>query len=199
MKTNFYSILVILILFSSCNLKKKSEAQNASFGLYETLRIVDLPASLFDSIKISTIKPQYDRGLPVVGYLTNEDFVKFQRDYSRSSLRFLKTVNTVDPEGKYYAVVAVRYPSVIGNADIQNAKNENRRVILHFNMSGARKWADMTKNNIGKTVAFAINDQIYSTPVINAEINNGTALINGFNDPSAARQMAAALNNSLPK
>ncbi len=199
MKTIIYLTFTVLFIFNSCHSKKNPAAQNASFGLYETVRILELPVSLFDSIKVSNIKPQLDKSLPVIGYLTNEDFVKFQSEYSRSSLRFLKTVNTVDPADKYYAVVAVRYPSVIGNADIQKAKNEDMKVILHFNRSGARKWADMTKNNIGNTVAIVINDQIYSMPIVNGEIKNGTALIDGFKDPSSAREMSASLNTSLPQ
>lgn len=199
MKVIFYSLIVSSILFASCNSKKKSTAQNVSFGLYETVRIIDLPASLFDSIKISSIKPQYDKGLPIVGYLTREDFVKFQSDYSRNSLRFLRTAYPVDPEGKYYAVVAVKYPSIIGNADVSDVKNEDKKAILHFNMSGAGKWANVTKNNVGKMVAFVIDDLVYSTPEVNAEIKSGTAMINGFPDQESARKISDALNSSLPR
>jgi preprotein translocase subunit SecD len=199
MKTNFYIIVVILTLLSSCNLKKKSSAQNSSFGLYETVRIIDLPATLFDSIKVSNIKPQQDKGLPVIGYLTKEEFSKFQSTYSRSSIKLFRTVQPVDPEGKYYEVVAVRYPPVITNADLQKTKAEKQNVYLYFNYPGARKWAEMTKNNTGKMVAFVIDNLVYSIPLVNAEIKSGTAMINGFPDERSAFKISGTLNLSISR
>lgn len=47
-------------------------------------------------------------------------------------------------------------------------------------MEGATKWSDLTKQNIGKSVAFIIDNQIYAMPEINSEIRNGVALITNF-------------------
>jgi len=57
----------------------------------------------------------------------------------------------------------------------------------------------MTKNNILKLVAFTIDNLIYSTPEVNAEIKGGTALINGFIDQAEARKISESLNSSLPR
>ena len=62
-------------------------------------------------------------------------------------------------------------------------------------MKGANKWADLTKKNIGKTLAFIIDNQIYTMPVINTEIRNGVALINGLENETFSKNISESLNS----
>ncbi len=64
-------------------------------------------------------------------------------------------------------------------------------------MKGAKKWADLTKQNIGKTIAFIIDNQIYTMPVINGEIKHGVALITGLKNETFAKNISESLNSSI--
>jgi len=66
-------------------------------------------------------------------------------------------------------------------------------------LEGAKKWADFTKQNIGKTIAFTIDNQVYSMPIINGEIKQGIAMITGLNSESIAKNISESLNLSIPK
>ena len=85
---------------------------------------------------------------------------------------------------------------MISNADIKKVKNKGRNVELYFNLQGARKWAEMTKNNVGKQIAITIDDVIYSLPQIETEIKNGMALLVGLESEKIAMEIAEALNLS---
>jgi len=64
-------------------------------------------------------------------------------------------------------------------------------------MKGDKKWAELTKNNIGKMVAFTIDDLIYTMLNIMTEIKTGEALINGLGNETNAKNISQALNTSI--
>jgi preprotein translocase subunit SecD len=67
-------------------------------------------------------------------------------------------------------------------------------VEIRFNLKGARKWAEMTRNNIGKTVAITIDDRVYALPTVMAEIKEGRAMISGLENEDTALKISEALN-----
>ena len=72
-------------------------------------------------------------------------------------------------------------------------------VNVTFKSDGARTWADFTSANIGKAVAFTLDSQVVSAPVVQAAQPAGTSQISGrFNQP-AAQDLANVLKyGSLP-
>lgn len=52
-------------------------------------------------------------------------------------------------------------------------------VNLHFNNLGARKFGDITKENVGKPFAIVLDDKVITAPVIRSAILGGTAEISG--------------------
>jgi preprotein translocase subunit SecD len=48
-------------------------------------------------------------------------------------------------------------------------------------------------------VAFIIDNQIYTMPLINGEIRNGAALINGLENETIAKNISESLNSSIPE
>ena len=88
---------------------------------------------------------------------------------------------------------------VIGLDEIRKTKVDGQDVMIYFNMDGAKKWADITKNNIGKTLVFAINGEIIYTPMIATELRNGVAKITGLNDEASAINLSKSLNASTSK
>ncbi|NJO89205.1 MAG: hypothetical protein HC831_09805 [Chloroflexia bacterium] len=81
--------------------------------------------------------------------------------------------------------------------DISKVEEQNKQVLIHFNLNGAKKWATLTKKNIGSYLAFEINQQIYSLPMVNAEIKKGIAIISGFNSKEIAQKVAEALRKGI--
>jgi preprotein translocase subunit SecD len=73
------------------------------------------------------------------------------------------------------------------------------QVQIQFTGQGAKYFDEITKRNIGKVVAIALDNQIVSAPVVQAEIANGTAVISGTFTPDVAKNLSIALNaGALP-
>ena len=52
-------------------------------------------------------------------------------------------------------------------------------VSMRMNTEGARRWAGMTKANIGKAIAIVLDGSVYSAPRVNGEITGGSSAITG--------------------
>jgi protein-export membrane protein SecD len=73
------------------------------------------------------------------------------------------------------------------------------KVSLQFNDVGTKLFAQITKDNIGKTVAIYLDGAPISTPVVREEIPNGQAVISGSFTPTEAKQLVGRLNSgALP-
>ncbi len=72
-------------------------------------------------------------------------------------------------------------------------------VVLHFNAGGAKIFADLTKNNVGRYFGMFLDGVPISTPVIREAIPDGTAVISGNFTPEGAKELARNLNyGALP-
>ena len=187
------SALICLVL-CSCNSGTKSDLTKVSFGIHEVVKMGELPDSIINALKSMDIQFETNPEQPVIGYSTNTDSVILQYQESHEKVKIVKTYYPVYKDHKYYVIVAVRPDPVIDNSDIKRTKVNGNMVEIYFNMEGARKWAELTKQNVGNMVAFIIDNQIYTMPVINNEIRNGVALISGLENETCARQLSEALN-----
>ena len=52
-------------------------------------------------------------------------------------------------------------------------------VSMSMNSDGARRWAEMTKANVGKAIAIVLDGVVYSAPRVNGEISGGNSQITG--------------------
>lgn len=187
------TIAILLVLYS-CSSGEKGNAPKVEFGIYETIRVNDLPAELIDKAKKSDMEMEKDSQLPIIGYIMKDQSIDKQSDFEKGGITFIKTHKPVDKEGKYFALVAIQDNPVINIGDIQKTKSRGRKIEIYFNMEGSKKWAEMTKNNKGSMVAFVIDNEIYSMPYINGEIINGTALITGLESEAIAEKLSISLN-----
>ena len=48
-----------------------------------------------------------------------------------------------------------------------------------MNSDGARRWAALTKANVGKAIAIVLDGTVYSAPRVNGEISGGQSSISG--------------------
>lgn len=73
------------------------------------------------------------------------------------------------------------------------------QVSLQLNDEGAQLFADITKRNVGKTVAIYLDGLPISAPVVQTEIADGQAVISGGFTPQDAKLLATRLNSgALP-
>lgn len=67
-------------------------------------------------------------------------------------------------------------------------------IVIDWTEDGFEEFADVTGNNIGKSIAIVVDDVMYSAPRVMARIN-GSALIQGVFSIEEAEELAAALSS----
>ena len=91
--------------------------------------------------------------------------------------------------GRYLTRAQVEFSSQTGQPYVN----------LTFNAEGAKLFAEITKANVGKTVAIYLDGRPISEPRVNEEITGGKAQITGGFTPTEAKQLAGRLNSgALP-
>ncbi|OGG64168.1 protein-export membrane protein SecD [Candidatus Kaiserbacteria bacterium RIFCSPHIGHO2_02_FULL_54_11b] len=72
-------------------------------------------------------------------------------------------------------------------------------VVIHFDAEGTKIFADLTKNNVGRSFGMFLDGSPISVPVIREAIPDGTAVISGGFSPEEAKELARNLNyGALP-
>jgi hypothetical protein len=91
--------------------------------------------------------------------------------------------------------------ALFNNSDIENVKFnidkslKNNEIDIKFKKSTFQLWADVTKSNIGNTIAIVIDDNVISAPVVRSEIDGGHCTITGNFTQDEAKYIAALGNN----
>lgn len=197
MKT-YCLITLTLLAFASCKTKTNENVQKVSFGIYETVYSSDLPASLSDSLATANIHPAAATEQSIIGYIKT-DSLAFLGNFSSSSYKLLNTAYAADNDHMYHAVVAVKPVEVMNLSHVLKTKAEGNRVIIYFNMKGANLWAEVTRNNVGKTLIIVLDNKVYDMPFVNAEIREGLALIGNLESETLAKSLSESINASIPE
>ncbi|MBU6140231.1 MAG: protein translocase subunit SecD [Proteobacteria bacterium] len=72
-------------------------------------------------------------------------------------------------------------------------------VSFRFNASGTRKFAEITKNNVGKILAIVLDGKVVTAPRINGVINQGSGIISGSFTTEEANEASLLLRaGALP-
>ena len=66
---------------------------------------------------------------------------------------------------------------------------------MSMNTDGSRRWAQLTKQNIGKSIAIVLDGYVYSAPNVNTEITGGNSQITGHFTPEQAKDLANVLKS----
>ncbi len=82
---------------------------------------------------------------------------------------------------------------VITDASQNIGANQDIVVSMQMNKEGAKRWRDITRDNIGKSVAIVLDDVVYSAPTVQAEIAGGSSQITGNFDMVEAQDLANIL------
>ncbi len=171
----------------------QASAQKPAFGIHETVTAGTIPALMAEVQKIKGLRVVNDPASPILAFIPVQDSQSF-KGLSDGDCRVVRSAFPFDKAGKEIALIAIRKNPVIINSDIQNTVVKGNSVELRFTLAGARKWAAMTKTNIGKTVAFCIDNQTYTLPMVNGEIRSGLAMFYEMGDPATARKISGWLN-----
>lgn len=90
----------------------------------------------------------------------------------------------------------------VKKADVTYASNNVNsapQVSIEFTDQGGRKFADITKRNVGKALPIFLDGQPISAPTVQQEIDGGNAVITGQFTVDQAKQLAIQLNaGALP-
>ena len=151
----------------------------------------------------------------VNGVLTSEGFKASLPSNVRNFKYFWanKPVQTKDAEtnGKLLSLYALsgdqnNMPLLPGDV-IDNASGERNAnsitnepvVSMKMNTEGAQKWAKITGDNVGKSIAIVLDNMVYSAPNINEPITGGSSQISGNFTLQEAQDLANILQaGSLP-
>lgn len=81
-------------------------------------------------------------------------------------------------------------------SEVRNDLGQNRPVVtMTMNDEGARKWARLTGDNIGRSIAIVLDGVVYSAPNVNAEITGGRSEISGNFTVDETTDLANVLNS----
>ncbi len=98
-------------------------------------------------------------------------------------------------------------PTNLTGADLQKAQisygnqklQTGPEVNIQFTPDGAKKFADLTRRNVGKQMPIFLDGEPISTPVVQQEIDGGNAVITGQFSVEGAKNLAVQLNaGALP-
>ena len=151
---------------------------------------------------------------PVVGTVHYADTAKvnalFASQQAKSLLpRDLKlcwTVKPIDEAETMYQLVALKMVNRDGRASLEGDVITDARadfsqtsayatVSMEMNAEGAKSWARITKDNIGKSIAIVLDGYVYSFPTVQNEITGGNSQITGNFTVEEAKDLANTLKS----
>ena len=166
----------------------------------------------------SVFQPVQGQGLAVVGYANARDTADVNKViYSEIAAQVLpaecKLRWGAKPEdfggenthGDIFALYALKITEPNGRAPLEgdvitNSKDDfdqmgHPSVSMQMNSDGARRWSQITKQNIGKAVAIVLDDAVYSAPRILTQIDGGNSQITGNFTIEDTKDLANTLNS----
>ena len=111
-----------------------------------------------------------------------------------------KKANGEDLTTSYWELVALKGDAALEGDAVTSASSEydnmqGNMVNMKMNDRGAREWATITRNNIGRSIAIVLDNAVYSFPNVNNEITGGSSQITGNFTPEEANDLANVLKS----
>ncbi len=122
------------------------------------------------------------------------------------NMLFRWTANAMDKGETYFRLIALKSTSRDGKAPltgdvITDARQDydqmggRPEVSMSMNSEGAKTWARMTKENIGKSIAIVLDGYVRSFPTVQNEITGGRSNITGLESVEEATDLANILKS----
>lgn len=114
--------------------------------------------------------------------------------------------NSADKSGVIFDLIAIKSSSRDGKAPLDGGvitdatvsygnTGGSPGVSMSMNAEGARIWARVTADNIGKSVAVVLDGMVYSYPTVQTEISGGSSAITGNFTITEAEDLANVLKS----
>ncbi len=185
---------------------EKAEAKAQAKAAFKTKKNAkaDDAAAMAESKKqnplFSIFQPSGNGALSLVGYASARDTAEVNKIiYSAlakqilpADCRLLWSAKPADgiQAKNIYELHAIKVTTTNGRAPIEgdvvtDAKDQfnnltgSPEVSMTMNSDGARRWAALTKANVGKAIAIVLDGTVYSAPRVNGEISGGQSSIYG--------------------
>ena len=199
-------------------------AATAATDLTAKLAKKDAAASSADKEQALKANPLFavfqpvPQGLAIVGYANARDTAQVNKViYSEIAATVLpaecKLRWGAKPEdfggentrGDIFALYALKITEPNGRAPLEgdvitSSKDDfdqmgHPSVSMQMNSDGARRWSQITKQNIGRGVAIVLDDAVYSAPRILTQIDGGNSQITGNFTIEDTKDLANTLNS----
>lgn len=188
-------------------LGKKAATSNDSTKMMEQSRKEN---PLFALLQVD---PRGGRG-PIVGLAQSKDTAQINAYFATKQVKEVLprdlglrwTVKAMDTKGEIFQLIAIKITNRDGRAPLGGDVITDARadftqtsayaeVIMSMNAEGSKTWARMTKDNIGKSIAIALDGYIYSFPTVNTVIEGGNSNITGNFTVEEAKDLANTLKS----
>ncbi|MDX9845535.1 MAG: protein translocase subunit SecDF [Tenuifilaceae bacterium] len=158
---------------------------------------------------------QIQRG-PLVGYAHYRDTAQVNtylnmpqvRQLLPRDLKLLWSVKPAkwDTNNNIYELIAIKVTSRDGNPPLDGGVITDARddfgqtsgeseVSMSMNAEGAKVWARLTADNVGRAIAIVLDNYVYSYPNVNQEIRGGRSSITGGFTINEAKDLANVLKS----
>ena len=166
----------------------------------------------------SIFQPVQGNALAVVGYANARDTAEVNKIiYSELAGQILpaelklrwgakpEDFGGQNTKGDIFELYALKITEPSGRAPLEgdvitNGKDDfdqmgHPSVSMQMNSDGARRWSQITKQNIGRAVAIVLDDAVYSAPRILTQIDGGNSQITGNFTIEDTKDLANTLNS----
>ncbi len=167
----------------------------------------------------AVLQPRFSRDnqpLPgaAIGYAQFKDTAKVDaylsmpqvRSLFPRTLKLIWGVKPIDKAGQFFELFAIKVTTRDGRAPLEgdvitNARKEyaqgrgDAEVTMSMNAEGAKTWARLTGNNVGRAIAIVLDGYVYSAPTVNGEIKGGHSSITGGFSVTEAEDLANILKS----
>lgn len=154
---------------------------------------------------------QLNAASPVVGMVDVKDTAavneiihsQVAKQYLPTDLKLCWTVKAADEGGRMFQLVALRTVQgkpvltgdVVTDATSEFDNLQGQVVSMTMNDEGARQWSRITGQNLNRAIAIVLDDQVYSFPNVNSQIDGGRSQISGNFTPEEANDLANVLES----
>ncbi|MBQ8673790.1 MAG: protein translocase subunit SecDF [Bacteroides sp.] len=152
---------------------------------------------------------------PIVGYANYKDTAEVNKLLAMPEvvaelprdlrLKWGVSASEFDPKAQTFELYAIKVTERNGKAPLEgdvmvDAKDEYDQfgkpsVSMSMNNDGARRWAQLTKQNINRAIAIVLDNYVYSAPNVNQEITGGNSVITGNFTPEQTKDLANVLKS----
>ncbi|MBE2246209.1 MAG: protein translocase subunit SecDF [Candidatus Competibacteraceae bacterium] len=170
-------------------------------------------ALLIPNIGTNESNQQFYNPGPVIGYATAFDTAKIGGYLRMPQIKtilpkdlrlFWEQKSSADNPTNLMALVACKITRRDGKASLEgdvitdasfepDDRKGGFRVTMKMNAEGAKTWAELTKKNIGKSIAIVLDGRVYSYPNVEDAITGGISSITGNFTFEDAKTLASVL------